>query len=423
MKKIIIITFILLLITNHSYAEWDCSACTIKDTPAEVLQDFLKNQKTVISRIKSKASWKSAKVSVNTVLTDFNQSYNSIVDFTNYFDSFEYLKLELFTSVPKEIRRDRTKIENWLTNIQNEIERSAKRRYSWVNLTSDDLCSGLENCYLSWSVLDVLTELSKNNSKVLSLYENSILWTNTVKEKFILVPDTFYTDMIASYNKNTLMDCSLCKGWFTDTIKQKIKDISENMKSTWDSTKYWKEWWNLLTWNVTDADLKKLEKDLLTKELAKQWLSKNQSEIILKNLDKFYDKTWWWWYSTDNNFISNSLASVAHSIGLFINSFNDVISNLKKTDFVDNKLNIDQITIEKDKKEATNEMYIGMQEIYAELIKEASMQSIVDEKSINKLLHIHTTLSKTLSNLVKTVPLSEKACKKQCTWYWVCTGY
>jgi hypothetical protein len=38
--------------------------------------------------------------------------------------------VELTTGVPVELRRDKTKIENELTNVQNQIEKSIKRRYS-----------------------------------------------------------------------------------------------------------------------------------------------------------------------------------------------------------------------------------------------------------------------------------------------------
>jgi hypothetical protein len=56
MKKFFLITFILLFTFNLTYAEDDCSLCTIKDAQAEVLQKFIENQRKIISRISSKAS-------------------------------------------------------------------------------------------------------------------------------------------------------------------------------------------------------------------------------------------------------------------------------------------------------------------------------------------------------------------------------
>jgi hypothetical protein len=57
MKKIILIVLIILLSNlRFSYAEEDCSLCTIKDAPASVLQKYIENQRTIISRITSKAS-------------------------------------------------------------------------------------------------------------------------------------------------------------------------------------------------------------------------------------------------------------------------------------------------------------------------------------------------------------------------------
>ena len=422
MKKIILITLILLLTVNHSYAESDCSACDIKDAPAEVLQKYIETQKQVISRITSKASGKKDNIDISSLWKQFDVSINTIINFNDYFSTFDYIKLELFTSVPKEIRRDKLKIEKEITNVQNQIERSIKRRYSWINVSKDDICSWIDNCELSWSVLDVLTKIAKNNSNVLSLFENSITWENTTKADFILAPKTFYEDMINSYNKNTLMGCSRCSWWFFDTISQKVTDISKNMKTTWNATKYWKDAWNLLTWNISNAELQKLEKDLLEKELAKQWLSRTQADIILKNLDKFYAKTWWWWYSTENNFITNTITSISNSIWRYIDAFSDVISYLKEADFKDWK-KTNELAAEKTKKDATQEMYTKMNTMYASLIKEASMQSIVDEKSIDKLIKIHTTLSQIIQNLEKTVKPAHKVCKSQCTWNWNCDDY
>lgn len=421
MKKIIITIILLFSITNISYAGNDCSWCKIKDAPAEALQEYIENQRTIISRITNAAAWERDTMNLDVLEQKFNE-INSIIDFDSYYSDFEYILLELFTSVPREIKRDKIKIENELTYLQNYIERSIKRKYSWVSVTSDEICDDIENCNLSWSVLSVLTKLAENNSNILSLYKNSILWQNTVKEDFIIVPDTFYDDLIDSYNKNTLMSCSSCEWWYFNELKVKIKKISENMKSTWKSTKYWKDAWNLLTWKVTDAELKKLEKDLLTKELSRQWLTKSQSQIILNNLDKFYDSTWWAWFSTENNFISNSIASITYALWKYINTFNDVIAYIKE-EYIDDWIVITHITKEIAKKDATQEMYLDMQKVYASLVKEASMQSIVDEKSINKLISIHTSLSKLISNLEKTIEPAQNVCKDQCAWVWNCSDY
>lgn len=425
MKKIIIVTFLLISSISFAYAEGSCSSCTIKDAPSKELQKYIENQKKILSRIKSKAAWKTDKSDLKKIEEDFTVSINTLLDFDTYFDDFNYILLELFTSVPKEIRRDKTKIENELTKVQNEIEKSIKKRYSWVSINSSDICSWIENCEktMSWTVLDVLTKIAKNNSKILTLYKNSILWQNTKKEDLYLVPDTFYQDLINSYNKTTLMSCSQCEWWFFKEMSDKIKKISDNMKSTGNATKYWKDAWNLLTWNVTDAELKKLEKDLLTKELANQWLSKKQSQIILDNLEKFYSKTGGWWYSTENNFVSNTIKSIANSVWIYVDTFSDVISYLKEQDFLWWWQVIHLVATEMKKKDDTKAIYANMWKVYSVLVKEASMQSIVDEKAVEKLISIHTTISKIIQNLEKTVDPAQKVCKDQCAWVWNCNSY
>lgn len=425
MRKNILIILLLIINIPLTFAEGDCSSCTIKDAPAQVLQKYIESQKKVVSKIKSKAQWKKDWLKLNVISERFTKSINNLLDFDTYYDDFNFILLELFTSVPKEVRRDKIKIENELTKVQNEIERSIKRWYSWINVSSKEICDWIDNCNLSWSVLELLTDVAKNNIKVLTLYKNSILWQNTVKEKFILVPDTFYQDLINSYNKATIMSCSQCKWGFFQVISEKVKKISDNMKKTWDSTKYWKDAWNLLTWEITDAELKKLEKELLEKELARQWLTKSQSQIILNNLEKFYKKTWWWWYSTENNFISNTISYITNSLWKYINTFNDVLSYLKEQDFISSRdwLEIKPLLDEKVKKDVTQAIYLEMWKVYSSLVKEASMQSIVDEKSLSELKKIHITLTKTISNLEKTVEPAQKVCKNQCLWIWNCTDY
>ncbi|NDK08720.1 hypothetical protein EOM39_05780 [Candidatus Gracilibacteria bacterium] len=425
MKKILIITFLLISSISFAYAEGSCSSCTIKDAPSKELQKFIENQKKIMSRIKSKAAGKTDKSSLLKIEEKFTVSINSLLDFDTYYDDFNYILLELFTSVPKEIRRDKTKIENELTKVQNEIERSIKRRYSGVSINSSDICSGIENCEktMSGTVLDVLTKIAKNNSKILTLYQNSILGQNTKKDELYLVPDTFYQDLINSYNKTTLMSCSQCEGGFFNEMSEKIKKISDNMKSTGNATKYWKDAWNLLTGNVTDAELKKLEKDLLTKELANQGLSKKQSQIILDNLEKFYSKTGGGGYSTENNFVSNTIKSIANSVGIYVDTFSDVISYLKEQDFLGGGQVIHIVATEMKKKDETKAIYGDMGKMYSVLVKEASMQSIVDEKSIEKLITIHTTISKIIQNLEKTVDPAQKVCRDQCSGVGNCNSY
>jgi hypothetical protein len=56
MKKFFLIIFILLITIKSSYADGDCSSCSIKEAPAEVLQKFIENQRTVLSNIANAVS-------------------------------------------------------------------------------------------------------------------------------------------------------------------------------------------------------------------------------------------------------------------------------------------------------------------------------------------------------------------------------
>lgn len=433
-KKFTIILILFLSITRITYADDCSSSCAIESGPASVLQDYIKNERTIITRITNLTAWKTSSTS-----TTSSSSYNSIVNnsttlsrlnsrlikwlntITNYDDfytSFYFFRDELFWSTPSQIKRDRNLIKNESDNLWNYMYTSIKKWTAQIEIASKDICDWIDNCNLSWTVLDILNELLDNNNKILSLFENSIMWRNTTTDTFIIVSDDFYKSMVSSYNKTTSEWCSKCEWWFFDKIKKGFSEISSNMENTWKATKYWVEAWNLLTWNMSTQEYQNVEKTLLAKELSRQWLSSSQSQIILNNLDKFNNN---WWFSLENNFLVNSVNSWIQFIWKFLSPFNELIKSLSWSK--NQETSIANINVNDSSENNTQNEYKNMQEVYITLNKQIWDQTNVDEATLNKLIQMHITLAKIIQNLKNTVEKSEAVCERQCSWVWNCTNY
>lgn len=422
MKKkfflIILLTFSFVQITNA-----DCSECKIKEAPAEFLQKYIEDQRIVVERLSKSSKWKDEKYTIDDIKWFFLQYINPTMDFQSYFVNYHFLLFETLSVVSPEIIRDKKLIEKELIFLQNVFVKNLKNWTLWNTIDSESLCSWIPNCSLSGTVLEVLTQITNNNTRILLLYERSILWENIEKPDLILVYDYFYANLIETYNKATSMNCSTCEWWFYDVAWKRISDVSKKFKDVWNATKYWIDAWNLLTWNVKHDELKKLEKDLLIKELARQWFTKEQAKIIIENLEKYENS---WWYALENNFIVNSLKAWWDFIVKTIDNYKNIILWIgDKTIPSDEEWqsNVNLLTEEFVKNDWTDTIYKSLQTVYVELNKEAWAQTIVDENAIINLIKTHSSLTKIIENLNATVSKSQDVCKRQCQWVWNCDNY
>lgn len=426
MKKIFITFFFLILMIQNTFAE-----CSIKDSPAQVLNDYISNLRKVVNNVTKDlaSSWKDNSTLLK-VEQDFIRSMNTIIDFDWYYSSFEFTTLEITNEVPYEVKRDRVMLKNELRNLQNYLERIVRRWYS--NNLVKNACSWVENCSLSWNWQQVITELIKNTENVISLFESSILWdASQTDNKFILVPTNFRDEVIKYYNKSTLSDCSLSDWWFWDRASKAMEKISLDSQYMKDATKKWIDAWNLLTWKVSKEEERQLEKDLLRKELSRQGLPANQAQVIMNNLEKYNQN---WWYSLWNNFFANSFNSMANAWWKFISSFWSFVTWLAdvwnsiwaifSTDTTKWWVSNEVVNAEVSKKDDTKAMFETMQKLYAENLNYAWQETTVDEKIVDEVVELHISLSRIAETLNSTIQNSQNACNAQCiNKWWNCTDY
>lgn len=425
MKKTIITSLLLILTLQSAFAE-----CSIKDSSADVLKDYIWNLRKVVSKVTSDLwqNW-SDKSTITKIEQDFIRGINRVIDFDWYYSSFEFTVLQLTNEVPYEIKRDRNLLKNELTYLQNYLERIVRRWYA--NNSIKDVCSWLENCTLSWNWQQVITELIKNTSKIITLYENSILGDSTTfsNSDFILVWPNFKDEFVKSYNKQILMDCSSSEWWFWDRASKSMEKISLDSQYMKDATKKWIEAWDLLTWKISKEEERQMERDLLRKELSRQWIPANQAQVIMDNLERYNQE---WWFSAWNNFFTNSFNSIASAGWKFISTFWSFISwiaDLWKSIWSmfssDSNwwVSTEFINTETSSKDNTKLMFEKMQKLYAEEQLYAWQEVIIDEKIVDELIDLHINLSNIAKTLDWTVENSENACKEQSVWEWNCDDY
>nr|MDD3719928.1 hypothetical protein [Candidatus Gracilibacteria bacterium] len=416
MKKIFITFFFLILMIQNTFAE-----CSIKDSPAQVLNDYISNLRKVVNNVtKDLASSGKDNSTLLKVEQDFIRSMNTIIDFDGYYSSFEFTTLEITNEVPYEVKRDRVMLKNELRNLQNYLERIVRRGYS--NNLVKNACSGVENCSLSGNGQQVITELIKNTENVISLFESSILGdASQTDNKFILVPTNFRDEVIKYYNKSTLSDCSLSDGGFWDRASKAMEKISLDSQYMKDATKKWIDAWNLLTGKVSKEEERQLEKDLLRKELSRQGLPANQAQVIMNNLEKYNQNGG---YSLGNNFFANSFNSMANAGGKFISSFGSFVTGLAdvgnsigaifSTDTTKGGVSNEVVNAEVSKKDDTKAMFETMQKLYAENLNYAGQETTVDEKIVDEVVELHISLSRIAETLNSTIQNSQNACNAQC---------
>lgn len=426
MKRILVTFFFIILMIQNTFAE-----CSIKDAPAQVLNDYISNLRKIVSNVTKDLSsnWKNDST-ITKVKEDFIRWVNQVIDFNWYYSSFEFTTLQITNEVPYQVKRDRMMMKNELTNLQNYLERIIRRWYSGYMVK--DVCSWIENCKLSWNWQQVLTELIKNTSNIIALYEASILGDATnVATNFILVPDNFKDEVTKYYNKNTSTDCSLDEDGFWDKVSKAMDKISFDSKYMKDATKKWIEAWNLLTWVVSKEEERRLERDLLRKELSRQWIPSNQAQVVMNNLEEFNQN---WWYSLWNNFISNSFNSMANAWWKFISAFwsfvtwlADIWNSIWSIFTADNTkwwVSNETINSEVSKKDNTKIMFESMQKVYSEQLVYAWQETTVDEKTVDELVELHLSLSRIVQVLNSTIKNSQNACNAQCVnKWWNCTDY
>ena len=245
MKKLFYITASLItlsIFTNGSFADECSNSCTIKDAPAPILQEYINNNRKVISNISNQLTPNN----VNNVFDkQYNKIYNSITNWNTFSSWVDFLKLELSWEVPLPVKRD-------MQLLKKEWEYLAKFLKSSILQNSssslvDNACNWVSNCQLSWTAWDIIWELIANHSNVMEFFKLSLLWKqSSFQWNISLVKPSFKSELNNHYNTYTLTDCSKCEWEFNQKIEKAIKAVSWEDKKWKDGIQEWRDAWNIL---------------------------------------------------------------------------------------------------------------------------------------------------------------------------------
>lgn len=447
MKKILLITFIIwIMLPNYSFAAW---ACLIKDKSAQVLLDYVKENRIVIKNLTKEISkkktekieennnilwfqnniektWEKIKNSSNEIVTMFNDFFT----FNSYYSYFTFYAIFPITNeVPYQVMRDYKILENeynWLTLYTKKINKKwyeniiIEKPCEWVN-NIKELCESKLNNKTSW---EILLELIKNNDQILDLYRNTVTSWDKIFEnnKFILVWPNFVQEISTNYSTESINNCNSDEWWFFEQISNSIWKITTLNKQGKDWIKKWQETWQLLIWNKPEQ-YSVIEKDLLLSYLSEQWVSHQNKEIMLNNLEKYNLE----WLNINNNFILNTYNSTKKKITeelviLKEDIFWDFINknNENDTENTNRDTSINDIQNISDTSIITKNIKVRITKLYENELPFAAIWDNSVENLRSKIIKTHFELEESNKLLEKTIIKSKKICNSVDRWNWNC---
>ncbi len=424
-KKIIIHFFIIISILSSNIAFWDCSnSCMIYDGPADILTKYLDNLSRLSNNYNSEISKlkvdNSVSKSYSSNKSSISKAFNNIINWNWYYSLFDFYVIYWTTTeyVP-EVWRDYNLLEQQEKSLDKLFKKISARKFSEDSINTINLCNWVENCYFDeWlNAISSLWVIIENHKAVMDYYRMSITWKKKIfNKKLLFTPIGFEKDFWTYYNEYTSKNCSSCEWNTFDRITKQINLISNWQQRAKDWMKSWQDAIAILDWTMDIRSEERNERQLLEKELKRQWTNMHQSDAMLSNLDKYNQN---WWYSKDNNFITNSFDYLKNSVKSQIDSFKEsILENFKKSS--KKEVPIDNFSkIEED----INTSKIIEEEISSLYNKELPFANLQDNTNLWlewRMIELHYDLNQAIWNLDSTIKTSQKVCNDQWKGLWVC---
>lgn len=421
MKKILTHTLITLCISTfwsiHVFAAECSNSCKISDAPAPALTEYLTNIERISQNILSSLSGaeqaddQSQKWEKMRVLG----SLNDILSFGKHFWSFDFeISLPITNEVPPQVKRDYNILKQKTEKLTKILETTERRGTAGVLV--EDACNWVSNCEIeNKSARFLLVQLIKNNEEIIELYRSSLLDKAYISENpwFIIVSDDFRSQIEEYYSKDTLTSCSACEGGFMDRVSEKITTISNFTSWAQEGVKEWQDAWKLARWWSTSPMYAEQEAVLLAGYLETEWISTEQSGIVMDNLEKYGSGG-----LSSSNALFNSKnyaqSQVKNSRDTFWESVLEVFQEQEKTPFL-------EVTRVDSQLQDTESLSQSIASIYEEQLPFSLTQDTAAQQLQARLIRMHFSLVNSINILSKQVPQTEKLCDKQGTWLWKCT--
>lgn len=412
MKKIIIFTlFLWIFFPNYSYANW---VCLIKDKSAQVLLDYIKDNKKVIKNV---SKWIiAAKNKTNNRSNDSSNNiikvFNDIFTFTWFYSYFTYyVPFQISNEIPYQVTRDYDILNNenkWLVRYLKKISKDpssdtiVENACNWVSSKCD---------FENKKAIEIVWELLKNNDKILHLFRKTVTWETDSFKDVILVNNNFELELEKYYSTKAINLCNQEEWTHFTRITESLGEIKILNKLWEDWIEEWKEAWQLLIWAKPD-ETAKTEKKELKKYLSNEWLSWDNQEIMLNNLEKYNSE----WVSQNNNFLSNTFRSVKNKVNKQLQTWKDETF----WDFIEKNTEIDKekllnndVTVANNNSVITKLLEERITNLYETEIPFTVVWDITTENLRSKIIDTHFSLESSIATLEKIIPISRKICRDQ----------
>jgi len=426
-KKIIFsVLLVLILYPISTFAEWQCK---LTDSPDPELLKYIENIRKITSNISQEITQTSqikAKQDFWKMWALITKTYNNSISWGWYYSSWDYYVYKPLTTnwVPYEIKRDNDLIEKESESLSKFLERIISNWYS-DNIIKD-ACKWVDSntCNLSnMKASDIIWELIKNTIKLWDTYKANIFWANTNPVISFWWPR--FPQIWNSYNTQMVTNCSRNEEWFLKKITDAMGKILIWNKNWKDWMAAWQEWIDLMLWRSPNYE--KTEKELLSRELSRQWVNSSNKAILMGNLARYNaGGNWDWWFSEKNNFISNSFDMKNSNLSKqFSDIKKDLFDPLNKKDPTWNqaqiKKSVKEIIALWKKNDITTSIVTRISEVYQDEAMYSRIEDNNTQKVQWKLFSMHIKLLSAINKLNKTIPLAEATCKSQDKWNWRCT--
>ena len=436
--------------------------CSIENETRVELDLYIESNTKAVENITTQVRARGTRWQPTDGLENFRRyivgSVNNSVDIRRFDDLFDFYVLSAMNwSITSPIYRDYEKLAAEWERIQKLINMLADGLYDDMIITNNQLCNWINTrCSIDGEPLEgrlsvVLWKLYENNLAIRNYYYLTALWKedewgNTAKIKnYFLIPATWingetdasvttsFQNIIAKYYwANAIAQCQQCKWGSFKKIQDTINSISSWLQDQEDSYKSWKDSWYLLIGAKESSRKVEKERELLRKELSRQWIKTDNAEVILQNLDNYNNPenengrvsgfTW------GNNYISNTFRSLVSNTTTELNTFESAIQsefnerNEANWESLDAETTtIDALQNTQSKINSSVDIADWIASLYQLQLEHTQKDDILSNKLINNIESTHNSLVETIKIMNKTIPISEEVCNSQGFWLWKCS--
>ncbi len=351
MKKLFFIFLILMFWLFSQNVFWDdkcdnilekqskpSDKCTVEWWPSDDMSNYISDLDSIFWEIKSSINSSTCDKDWGAIadlkqLKSIVTNTNQILDFWSFLSSWEFYLTPLYKwEVVQPIFRDNKLLEKQQEKINN-IERQAssacalETKITWTKIQELWTLYWLKQLDTVWNVL---IELRNLNNKVINYYRCVINDETDINCEFDSIFDS--SNGLDKLKSSILSEYATCKTrWISwDFFSCKITKVIES--GIWFE-KWIKEWEKAIVllrwafWAATDKS-KKLEKELLAKELQRQWISAKAAAIILQNLEDSYKEDW-----CPDSWVECFVKNIWKSVNWIVNNVKEIINEISNEIF------------------------------------------------------------------------------------------